>query len=55
MRKENKNWIILDKKVLRFGDLSGYQRKSEGLSISPTEAYLKLFKMWRLWSRIINS
>jgi hypothetical protein len=41
VRKENKNWIILDKKILRLGDLSSYQRKSEGLDISPTQAYLK--------------
>jgi len=41
MRKENKNWTLISKKILRFGDLSHFQRKSEGLSINPTEALLK--------------
>ena len=41
MRKENKNWTLIIKKVLRFGELSHFQRKTEGISINPTEVYLK--------------
>ena len=41
MRKENKNWTLLNKRVLRFGDLSHYQRKVRGIPINHTEVYLK--------------
>ena len=41
MRPINKNWTLLDKKMLRFGDLSHHQRKVKGITINYTEAYLK--------------
>jgi len=41
MRRENKNWTTVNKKILRFGELSQFQRKSEGLDVSLTKAYLK--------------
>jgi len=41
MRKENKNWTLLNKRVLRFGDLSRYQRKVCDIPVKYTEVYLK--------------
>jgi len=41
MRTNNSNWVKIDKKLLRFGDLSRYQRKQQDINIKYTEAWIK--------------
>jgi len=41
MRNETRNWVKINKRLLRLGDLSRYQRKQQDINIRHTQAWIK--------------